>query len=208
MRKVYTIIFLVLLTVTKINAGDNFRLRLGIGDIGLGLNYSLNNPFLYEVNASVINIAVEHIDTKIGFELSPLKYFLWSYNDDMTEKNEKLSFLNLKTYWNMLPKNDLILGPFLSINYLFYNNWNSMNYKDLVFNTGISFAYTIKMNNSDIYYKLIGSEIGYRNISGNNCLYFNINVDIITAMYGIASGYSGNNYKKAQTAHKRLSDKL
>jgi hypothetical protein len=192
MRKVYTIILLVLLTIAKINAGDNFRLRFGIGDIGLGLNYSPNNFLLYEINASIINIAVEHIDTRIGFELSPLKYFLWSFDNDMNEKNEKLSFLNLKVYWNMLPKNDLIFGPFLSIDYLFYNNWNSMNYNEFVFNTGISFAYTIRINNSDIYYKLIGCETGYRNISGNNCLYFNINVDIITAMYGIASTYSVN----------------
>jgi hypothetical protein len=71
-----------------------------------------------------------------------------------------------------------------------------MDYKDLVYNTGISFTYTIKSNNSDMYYKSIGSEIGYRNISGNNSLYFNINVDIILAMYGIVSAYSANNYKK------------
>jgi hypothetical protein len=187
MRKVYTVILLLLLTGAKINAGDNFRLRFGIGDIGLGLNYSSNDFLLYEINASIINIAAEHIDTRIGFELSPLKYFLWSYDSDMKEKNEKVSFLNLKAYWNMLPGNDLIFGPFLSTDYLFYNNWNSMNYNEFVFNAGISFVYTIRINNSEIYYKLIGSEIGYRNISGNNCLYFNINVDIIIALYGSSS---------------------
>jgi hypothetical protein len=72
----------------------------------------------------------------------------------------------------------------------------TLNYKDLVYNTGITFAYTVKSNNSDMYYKLIGSEIGYRNISGNNSFYFNINIDIIMAMYGIASAYSANNYRK------------
>jgi hypothetical protein len=184
MRKIGAIIFWALLTVANINAGDNVRLRLGIGDIGLGLNYSLNNSFLYEVNASAVNIAVEHIDTNIGFELSPFQYFLWSYDDNMSVKNEKMSFLNVKAYWNTLPKNNLVLGPFVSINYLFYNHW-----KDLVFNTGISFAYTIRFDKSNIYYKILGAEIGYRNISGNNCFYFNINVDIIVVMYAMASAH-------------------
>jgi hypothetical protein len=173
-----TIIFLVLLIGAKIYAGDNFRLRFGAGDIGMGLNYSQNNFLLYEINASIINIAVEHIDTKIGFELSPLKYFVWSYDDDMIINNKNISFLNIKSYWNMLQKNTLVFGPFFSINYFFYNDWNNMNYNAFIFNTGLSFSYSIKMNNRDIYYNLFCSEIGYRNISGSNYFYFNIKVDL------------------------------
>jgi hypothetical protein len=181
----------------KISAEENFRLRFGIGDIGLGLNYSPDDYLLYEVNASLITFAIEHKNTNIGLALSPINYFYLSRNNDMNEGDEKLSFINLKMYWNILSKGELVLGPFFSLHYLFNSNWNNMNYSDAIYNIGISFEYSSNFKNN-LYYKLIGCEIGYKNIFGENCLYFNINVDVIIAMYGIASTYSitGNNIRK------------
>ena len=85
----------------------------------------------------------------------------------------------------MLGTEEAIFGPFTSVNYLSVDNWNSFDVDNYIFAAGIRF---LLVRDENYPFRIVGSEIGYRNISGKHNFYFNVNVDII--ILGYITGYS------------------
>jgi len=51
---------------------------------------------------------------------------------------------------------------------------------------GVSIGFCVKIINN-IYYNLLGTEIGYRVFNGRNTFYFSVKCDFIIFMYSIAA---------------------
>jgi hypothetical protein len=188
------------MVIFKVNAENLFNLNWNFGSIGLGMNYSSENDDNIEFNVSIFNLLFEQKDLNIGIEFNPMKYWdLFKFQNEVEPINNggKFSFINTNAYWDLIENNTIILGPFVSINYLYINTSTGINMNEYTFSGGLRFSYKLKDNKYFRNYnsQIISSEIGYRNIMGANKFYFSINVDIILALIGIGSGIEYNQKK-------------
>jgi hypothetical protein len=201
MKKISLSVLILVNIFLNINAQEaiegNFEFKLNYGNFGGGINI-FSNKYNFELTASLINLFLEYDKTNIGFEITPLKYignyFVDSkenYSVDLTGWNQNLYFLNGNLYWNPFDINNIILGPFVSINYLSVKNWSSFNAYDYVFSSGIRFLLRTYIEDWKYPFHIIGSEIGYKNISGRHSFYFNVNFDISILVGIIVAGLSG-----------------
>jgi hypothetical protein len=162
--------------------GNNFKFIYG--NFGGGMNI-FKNEYDFELSAGLINFFMEHDKTNIGFEVSPLKYIA-NYSVNTQKWDQNLYFINGNLYWNPFNIENIILGPFISISYLNIDNWSEFSTKRYVFNTGLRFLLGTYIEKWKYPFQIIGSEIGYRNISGRHSFYFNINLDISILAWVIA----------------------
>jgi hypothetical protein len=179
--------------IPEINAENIFDINWSFGTVGLGMNYTSENDDNIELTASIFNLTLEHKDTNIGINFNPIKYwYLFKFQNEPEAKEEggKFSFINTNIYWDLIENDGILLGPFVSMNYVYVNTSTGININEYVFSGGLYFSYKLKGNNIFEYYnsQIINIEIGYRNITGRNKFYFSINVDIILALIGIGSG--------------------
>jgi hypothetical protein len=89
-------------------------------------------------------------------------------------------FLNASIYWNPFGMENIIFGPFASINYLSVENWSKFNTNGYIFSSGLKFSLRTYMGTWKYPFHVIGSEVGYKNISGKHGFYFTANFDINT----------------------------
>ncbi|GHU99247.1 hypothetical protein FACS189483_08290 [Spirochaetia bacterium] len=164
---------------------NGFEYSLNYGSFGGGINFS-SNEYDFEVSISLINFFIEHDKTNIGLEISPLSYFA-NYSVTRQEWNQNLYFLNGSLYWNPFDIKNIILGPFVSINYLSIENWAGFNANAYRFNAGLRFLLRIFVEDWERPFKIIGSEVGYSNILGKHSFYFTVNFDI-TILAGLIVG--------------------
>jgi len=184
-------IFFVII-IPNVSAEYIFDFYWNFGNIGLGMNYLSENDDNIELTVSLMNLTFEHKDTNIGIEFTPIRYWhLFKFQNDVETKENvgKFSFINTNIYWDLVENYSILLGPFISINYMFINTSTGININEYIFSGGLRFSYKPKYslfryNTSQI----LNSEIGYRNILGKNKFYFSINVDIILALIGIGDG--------------------
>jgi hypothetical protein len=178
--------------ISKLSAENLVDINWNFGYMGIGMNYSSENDDNIEFTVSIFNLMFEHKETKIGVEFNPVKYwYLFEFQNKPESKKDgsKFSFINVNTYWNLLENNIIILGPLVSINYMYINTSNGINMIEYAFSSGLRFSLYVRDNKFLKNYSFqINSEIGYRNITGNHKFYFSINGDIIPALIGIASG--------------------
>jgi hypothetical protein len=186
MKKIFLCIFFII-AITKTNAESLFDFSWNLGTLGWGLNYSSNDDDNFELNGTLFNFILEQKEINIDFEFSPLKYwYLFKFqNEPETKYNgERLSFINANMYWYLIGNKSVLLGPFVSINYLFVNALNGINMNEYIFGTGLRFSWRpgsiVKTNNYND--QLLSTEIGYRNTNGNNKFYFSINIDLIAGL--------------------------
>jgi hypothetical protein len=172
-------------TVTK----DDFEFKLNFGNFGGGMNV-FSNEYDFELSASLINFFMEQSKTHIGFEITPLKYMA-NYSVNRQKWNQNLYFLNGNIYWNPFNIKNIILGPYASINYLKIEDWSGLNTNEYVFGSGFRFLLRTYIEDWEYPFYIIGSEIGYRNISGRHSFYFNINLDISILAGIIVAGLTG-----------------
>ena len=198
MKRIIAGIFLIMI-IFNANAENIFDFYWNFGNIGFGMNYSSKNNANIELTVSVINLTFEHKDTNIGIEFNPIKYwYLFEFQNEFKtkENGEKFSFVNTNMYWDLIKNYNILLGPFMSINYMFVNTSTGINMNEYIFSGGLRFSYKSKYSffgyNTS---QLLNSEIGYRNIMGKNKFHFSVNVDIILALMGIVDGmkYSQKN---------------
>jgi hypothetical protein len=164
-------------------ADEGFEFEIDYGSIGGGINI-FSNESSFEFSVSLLDFFMEHDRTNIGLEITPLKYVFNSVNENSIDEN--LYFLNGNLYWNPFDIKHIILGPFVAINYLSIENWTKMSTSDYIFSSGLRFLLAFPINDWKQPFRIIGSEIGYRSISGRHSFYFNINLDIIL-LIGILS---------------------
>jgi hypothetical protein len=182
-------IFLVLLILSKIFftiyaqgvTKDSFEFRLNYGNVTGGMNF-FSNEYDFEASISLINLFIRHSKTNIGFEVTPLKYIA-NYSVNMQKWNQNLYFLNGNLYWNPFNIENIILGPFVSINYLSVENWSEFNTNGYILSSGVRFL----LKDWKQPFQIIGSEIGYRNISGKHSFYLNLSLDV-TILAGFIIG--------------------
>jgi hypothetical protein len=168
--------------------GD-FEFKLNYGSIGGGMNV-FSGEYDFELSASLINFFIEHDKTNIGIEISPLKYMA-RYSVDMGKWDEGLFFLNGNLYWNPWDIKNSILGPFVAINYLDIKNWSEFSTGGYVFSSGLRFLLRTYIRDWKQPFQIIGSEVGYKNISGRHSFYFTVNVDITILAWFIAGIFYG-----------------
>ncbi|GMO48724.1 MAG: hypothetical protein Pg6C_11370 [Treponemataceae bacterium] len=150
---------------------------IGILDIWeIGTNYSAKNDDNIEFTVSIFNLIFEHEETNIGIEFNPIKYwYLFEFKNEPELKKDgsKFSFINVAAYWNLVENTNIILGPFVSINYMYINTSSGINMNEYTFSGGLCFSLHVRDNKFlENYSFQVNSEIRYRNIMGNNKFYW------------------------------------
>jgi hypothetical protein len=189
MKKILLCVFFII-TITKINAENLFDFSWNFGNMGVGLNYSASDDDNLELSVLLFNFTLEHKELNIGLELSPVKYrHLFEFQNETETKynNDEFSFINVNVYWDLIENNRMLLGPFVSMNYLFETSLNGINMNEYVFVAGLRFSFKFSVFQLDSYYnrynnQIFSTEIGYRNTHGNSKLYFSVSFDIIFAI--------------------------
>ena len=153
------------------------------------MNFPATNEHNFlEFNIAIFTLIVEHKKTNIGFEFTPVKY--WYFFEDFQKEmlrqmvNEKISFLNMNIYWSIIENGKILLGPFMSINYLYINIMTGIIPQDYIFSTGLRFLYYTNNNRFFRNYRtqIFNFEIAYRNIKGESKFYLSINADMCLAL--------------------------
>jgi len=191
MKKLFFIILLFLSYHTY--AEDTFRFNFNIANIGAGLSYFSEFDYNSEIFVELLHAGIEHKITNIGMGFSPLKYWNFSFNNelDLDKDNQKWSFLNFNINWDILDNKEFFLGPFCSVNYIFCEN-TKMKWDDYIFACGMRFSWSFNIFKENILYHFMSAEVGYRSINGANKFHFNMTIDLITFLYSIA--YYGGGY--------------
>jgi hypothetical protein len=205
MKKCLMPILLLLIIFYNIHAQENnkFEYNLLFGTLGGGMNY-FSDDYNFELSASLLNNFIEYKRLNIGIELSPLNYKSF-YSVNKQEWNQDIYFLNGNIYWNPFNFENIILGPFVSINYLNLQNWTAFMPNNYSINSGLKFLLRTNIKKWGIPFQIIGSELGYRNISGEHSFYFNVNVDILVLAGVVAMMfyYSASNVREANEEYER-----
>jgi hypothetical protein len=189
------------LTLFNVNAADLIDVSWNFGSGGFGINYSAADNDNFEFNVSLFNVVFEQKNVNVGVEFNPVKYQrFYNLQDDAAtiDGGEKFSFVNINAYWDLIKKSAVLLGPFVSINYMHIDVTNGINMNECVFSGGVRFSYKQKEFKAyfDNYNMAISCEIGYRNIMGQNKLYVSVNGDIIAALLGIGIGMESAQKRK------------
>ena len=170
MKKLLSILVLTMLLMFfshKLYAEFNFE--NGFGTHGIGYNSNKEIGEFYFV-ADLWNIFIEHYPTGLGFETNLMRYSVTS------NSIHSLSIINAGLYWNIfgIPpfygffEEDIILGPFISINYL-----NLLNVKDFTYKIGIKFNICLDL-------PMFIGEIGYQNKNNISSFYLEFKTSILT----------------------------
>jgi hypothetical protein len=190
MKKILLCVFFII-AITRASAGDIFDFSWNVGNIGGGGNYSASDDDTVEGTVSLLNFTIQHIYTNIGFEFSLIKiwdFFKWQNEVEKKYYLERFSFINTNIYWDLIDNNLILLGPFVSMNYLFITINGGININEFIFSSGLRFS----LNSMHIVYQknsqILSAEIGYRNIFGKNKLYFSVNFDLLLALMAIVEG--------------------
>ena len=189
----------------SVTAQENFRIYLNSGDLGLAGNIPLNDEYSREITVSLLNIGIEDRRTNIGMEFTPFTNFIWAESSSSEENNETTAYslANFNFYWNILYLEfsdfSIYFGPFTSINYLFVED--NVNWNRYIFTGGLHLGLRI----TELNYKLILIELGYRNIDGRSKYFMGVKFDLILSIIGLLGLINGggtssqnDNYNKIQ----------
>ncbi|MDR0376702.1 MAG: hypothetical protein LBH70_02815, partial [Spirochaetaceae bacterium] len=183
---------------------DHFNATWNMANLGYGMNISaLDNKMESFVDSS---IGLEHSGTRIGIEYSPVNYWTRAVRGRSAAHIEttRLSFLNFTLYWNMFELRffddmfGLYFGPFNKINYMNLDENHAFRRNEFIYTGGFR-AGLVLIVYKNIYYNILGGQIGYRNINGNNTFYAAVSVDFIVYMIvlfspnDITQVYNGTN---------------
>jgi hypothetical protein len=187
-----------------ITAENRLTLSWNFGNMGGGIQYASDETDHAEITASLFTLTIEHRYSFIGFEYSPVKYWRRYAPLDPSENGfigEMFSFLNAAFYWNILGRKKLVVGPFVSVNYMCVDTAAGFDPRDIVFTGGLLFSYRLKDAQFFQRYNthLFRSEFGYRNVMGKNKVYVSIYIDIIPALEKIGRKIADNEKNAASS---------
>ena len=176
------LVFIFAITISQINAENLFDINWNSGNLGLGMNYSSGNDGNIEFTVSIINLSFRQNDLNIWIEFNPAKYWLlipFERGFMENDADSKFSFIDTALYWNFMRHESFFLGPLVSVNYLFINVSNGINWNDFIFTGALRFSFKLFDNRFYYGFNVISTEIGYRNVMGKNNFYFSVNTDMI-----------------------------
>jgi hypothetical protein len=188
---VFTIISLVKLPlVFTEEIFDKFDFSVNIVDFGFGSNICNNNRS-YELSLSMGSLFFSHRPSRMGVEINFLRASIWYY-ENAVNNIDKLLFLNLRPYFNLVQKRNIVLRIFTGINYFILNNPIDkmisgsdskrkiyMDMHECIFNAGIGFYWTIGRELFLFpFLKTVRLEAGYRLGYDYQGLYMGINIEV------------------------------
>jgi hypothetical protein len=178
MKKIFVLFFLFSsLGVYPTELKEN----ISFGALGAGIDTWNNKGY---IQGSVLSFLYQS-DPGFGIQLSPLNFFM-----NIKDNNDfSLTFLNLSFFYNIIRDEDIIIGPFASINALNYNRLDFFELRSgVLFKLrNISFegiAIQGMPNNSrELFgFDLITVEAGYKFNNGRHGAYGYLGVDLLGAL--------------------------
>jgi hypothetical protein len=147
--------------------------------IGGGMNYFEDDSF-FEFEAGLGNLFFTHKKTNIGMEIDVLKVLIYYYGNHENDI-DKISFLNPTLYWDIIGKDTVLLGPYVSAHYLvlsrvFMPESGSrvlFDFRGATVSAGMRFSLRVEWE-KDVVQQMLGCELGYRNNLGKHSVYFSI----------------------------------
>ena len=197
MKKFIVLLFIFLLNIINtfgIGVGhsghflDNYDIRWQSGNIGLELNFQHNSSIVF---ADFFNIRFKHNHTRIGLEFTPVRVLNIFHDGGDLEPITNISFLNFAIFWNTINftfQNDSLnffIGPFNRINYIYLYENNTFNLHRFVYTAGFRLGLVLQHGGNNVNFwnrvsmNIISAEMGFRNITGANTFYVNVNTDFI-----------------------------
>jgi hypothetical protein len=151
-----------------INNKINFTVN--ITSLSMGMNY-LKNDNYFEFGCTLGELFFTHKKTNIGLEVDTIKWSVYYYQN--VEKNVMITWLyNSDIYWNMIKNKNIVLSPFISMQYLLFTTEKmKLDFGEFLFKGGIRFTWMI----GRIFLPpAIGFEIGYKNEIKENEIYLKL----------------------------------
>jgi hypothetical protein len=158
MKKIAVLIILISSIFGSINAHERGNFSVQFANFGVGLNVSRQQVYT-DLSLELINLYFENYLENISFKISPLSIRGY-YNDDI-DKNifNEINLLNICLYWNILDKEQIVFGPFFSLQYFSFCDWQNSTLKfdlqNFTVNAGLKF-----MMKHGIFSSL-GNNVGY-----------------------------------------------
>jgi len=197
MKKITGIIAMILfLAPNAIRADEIFDIKWSLVNSGFGMNSYQTQAHedypgeSWELYFALGTIAVEHINSRIGFEFNPARW--WADEISLSSERRGWNFLNLNLYWNMVAYKLFQFGPFNRINYMYLTD-EGIDWSKITNTVGIRLQLASYFDHdSDSYdtlqaihyiFRYIGVECGYRIKDGRNTFYWGVDVDIIGPLY-------------------------
>ncbi|MDR2371433.1 MAG: hypothetical protein LBD71_08130 [Treponema sp.] len=163
---------------------SGFTITPSIITFGGGMNFSEEEEGNIELAIGVGEFFIEHKKLRFGLQYDFVRFSGFFYRKAELDL-DRLYFFNPGAYWNLLWKDNMILGPFFSANCLivdkflyeltggFRDGTIKVRLNDYVLSAGVRFLWRIKWN-SNILPQAVKSEIGYKNTTGRHGIYFKI----------------------------------
>jgi hypothetical protein len=175
-----TIALLILFfIVPKIYSLEN-GISSGIFGAGVSIEEGFADWFLF---GHIVNFTSE-FDSGLGISLSPLNFSVGIKDFRLIS----LTFLNMSVFYDFLKNENILFGPFTSLNTLTYNRLDYFEVK-----TGLTFS--LKDFRDGLFcFNYLYSELGYKynNNSNKHSLYIQLGVDLLwpILLTGVALGNS------------------
>ena len=195
LKKPLIFVFFFTISVNNLYARDPiFDFAFNPGTFGWGMNIpdgTEDSHFTF----SFSNLYIEHINSHIGIEISPVN--IWSSYDN---SRYLTSFINMRLYYNFLNLNDddrkgsnyFLVGPFVSVNYLCKGTGCELDPNNIQFSAGLRamgmIDYTEYWNVlfPPFGLQILNLELGYKYNNfrpDNHQFYFNISTDVLAFIY-------------------------
>jgi hypothetical protein len=151
-------------------------MSISLFPIGYSISFPDSNQIKHEFNFGLYGFYLEDPEYGIGLEHKfPQYYYLFD--------KHMINILHLGLYWNLLsliPSNDpLMLGPFISINYLNWYIKDNFKLTNYILDMGLRFSY----RSDDFISQILITHIGNKIVNGLNSFYFNVEINFLTLFY-------------------------
>ncbi|MDR1419868.1 MAG: hypothetical protein LBI86_05800 [Treponema sp.] len=187
------------------NFSDWFAVSPNIVFFGGGVNFpdhhknqadKKSEEYNYEMTIGLGEFLIEHRKLHFGFEYQFIRFSGYFHRDAELDI-DKLYFLNPGFYWNLLFRDDMILGPFVSANYIVVENFmydftdgqpfkfnqtrdgrqpdnmTALKLDAFLFSAGLRFLWRIRWGSYFIP-RTLKLDAGYKNYSGKHAFFLNL----------------------------------
>ncbi|HTO16137.1 MAG TPA: hypothetical protein VLZ83_10210 [Edaphocola sp.] len=173
-------ITIILLFFSFFTFAEDVKINFSIGGIGGGVESDFNNVYGF-INGDFVNAYAFHAPSKLGLEFSPFHY-QGNFVNSNSSSDFNYSIINLTLFHQTIDINEYsILGPFLRI------NWLDFNQNIPTYTFGIRFCYRDEFNidflgkevnyQEPLLYKFIDVELGLKYSKSIPKIYFGVNID-------------------------------
>ena len=170
MKKLLLLIFLAFFPVFLFSNGFG----VSFGTLGYGVNSNEGVPGGY-LHGRIFDFSYQG-KTGLGLSVSPCVFSYGLLNDDFS-----YTFINASLFYNFFSRsrNNLLLGPFLSINAV-----NIENPQYLAFRSGLNFSFRSSYelgDNSYYFFSILNIELGYNKIiNSKQGFYAEASIDLLS----------------------------